>query len=374
VAIPLLQDDCADTNVDLEWVWDYVHLTSADKTYRMDLDALREQVATWFSDAELERLMGPATNETDRIARARLARDGKRWRPFLTACAWRAMQNDPADAEIPDTVRRAAIAVECFHKASLIHDDIEDEDLTRYDQPTVHAEHGVAVAINAGDLLLGEGYRMVAEAATGTAHAAAMLAVASAGHRDLCLGQGDELTWQNHPTPLKSTQVLEIFRRKTAPAFEVALRLGATLGGVDEQTHAVLSEYSENLGIAYQIRDDLEDWAGGEGTPDAEAMRPTLLPALAFERAKGENRALLNDLWCRKLSGAEPLQRVRNVMTDLGVHERAQELGTIYKEQAIKSFQRVCKAFPKSGQASRAHAHLQTKYKITITLGGAKDE
>ena len=48
----------------------------------------------------------------------------------------------------------------------------------------------------------------------------------------------------------------------------------------------MLREYSESLGIAYQIRDDMEDWFGGEGTPDEEAMRPTLMPALGFERSK----------------------------------------------------------------------------------------
>ena len=53
--------------------------------------------------------------------------------------------------------------MECFHKASLIHDDIEDEDKGRYDQPTLHVEHSIGVALNAGDLLIGEGYRLIGE-------------------------------------------------------------------------------------------------------------------------------------------------------------------------------------------------------------------
>src|SRR2546430_5440309 len=48
VAVPLLQDDCADTNVDMEWVWDYIHLSSDDKTHRLDLDAVRKEVDSWF--------------------------------------------------------------------------------------------------------------------------------------------------------------------------------------------------------------------------------------------------------------------------------------------------------------------------------------
>src|SRR4051812_4764613 len=88
VAIPLLQDDCKDTAVDIEWVWDFLHLTSDDRTYRLDLDGVRREVETWFEAGSLDALMGPAETETERIGRAWLAKAGKRWRPFLAACAW----------------------------------------------------------------------------------------------------------------------------------------------------------------------------------------------------------------------------------------------------------------------------------------------
>src|SRR5262245_14612904 len=63
VAIPLLQDDCVNTTVDLDWVWDLIHLTSQDKTYRLDLDALHRRVQSWFEPASLERIMGPAADD-----------------------------------------------------------------------------------------------------------------------------------------------------------------------------------------------------------------------------------------------------------------------------------------------------------------------
>ncbi|MHC4997088.1 MAG: DUF116 domain-containing protein, partial [Planctomycetota bacterium] len=69
IAVPLLQDDCIDTTVDLDTVWDVIHLTSEDKTYRMNLDELRSEVKTWFTEESLEELMGPAADESDRIAR-----------------------------------------------------------------------------------------------------------------------------------------------------------------------------------------------------------------------------------------------------------------------------------------------------------------
>src|SRR3989442_3115784 len=92
IAIPLLQDDCKDTTVDLDWVWDVIHLTSEDKTRRLDLDALRREVKSWFEVAVLDDVFdGKPNGATERIAREWIAREGKRWRPFLTVCTWKAL-------------------------------------------------------------------------------------------------------------------------------------------------------------------------------------------------------------------------------------------------------------------------------------------
>ncbi|MGC2580302.1 MAG: DUF116 domain-containing protein, partial [Terrimicrobiaceae bacterium] len=187
VAIPLLQDDCIDTTVDLDWVWDYIHLTSDDKTRRLDLGALRDEVESWFSTESLAEIMGPISGETEQIAREWLQRAGKRWRPFLTVSAFQALRDTP-EAPLPPDIRKIAVAVECFHKASLVHDDIEDQDAERYGQKTLHEEYGVPVALNAGDLLVGEGYRLLAESAATPPQRAAMIRVAAGGHRRLCLG------------------------------------------------------------------------------------------------------------------------------------------------------------------------------------------
>src|SRR5438309_1982622 len=64
VAIPLLQDDCKDTAVDVEWVWDFLHLTSDDRTYRLDLDGVRREVDTWFEADSLDAIMGKAKTQT----------------------------------------------------------------------------------------------------------------------------------------------------------------------------------------------------------------------------------------------------------------------------------------------------------------------
>src|SRR5690606_24723646 len=145
IAIPLLQDDCKDTTVDEDWIWDIIHLTSEDRTHRMNLSGLRDEVDAWFARERLEELLGPAESDLECIGHEWLARAGKRWRPFLTVAVHQALTDDP-EGEIPRELRKVAAAVECFHKASLIHDDIEDGARERYGERTLHDGHGVPVA------------------------------------------------------------------------------------------------------------------------------------------------------------------------------------------------------------------------------------
>jgi geranylgeranyl pyrophosphate synthase len=344
IAIPLLRDGCRDTAVDEDWVWDVIHLTSDDKTRRMDLGALREEVDSWLAASSLEEVLGKPAGETEKIAQDWLSRAGKRWRPFLTVAAHQALQDEPR-GEIPPDLKKVALAVECFHKASLVHDDIEDQDSTRYGERTLHEEHGVPVALNVGDYLLGEGYRLLAECAAPAATRARMLHVASQGHRTLALGQGAELCWARDPYPMSSRDVLGIFSQKTAPAFEVALHLGVLYASSAERVRLsqetlaeVIAKYSRALGIAYQIRDDLEDLTDGGEACDL-AMRPTLPLALACERAAAGSpaRELLESVWRRRPSAGVDSTALRAALEELGAPERAREMLEAYKREAVRS-------------------------------------
>src|SRR5882724_11076431 len=337
VAVPLLQDDCIDTTVDLDWVWDYIHLTSDDKTRRLDLSALRDEVDFWFTPASLEIIMGSAEGQTEAIGRAWLMRAGKRWRPFLTVAAFQALRNE-VGKPLPDDLRKIAVAVECFHKASLIHDDIEDNDAQRYGEKTLHEEFGVAVALNVGDLLIGEGYRLIAACRASAEQKAEMIRIAAAGQRELCRGQGAELCWMRAPHPLTQHQVLDIFRKKTAPAFEVALRLGAIYAGLQshEEVEDVLKVYSEALGIAYQIRDDLSDLGTSGETNDIAGLRPSLLLAVAHEKAKDAQKELLGAVWHRQLPAGVTTTAIESLYAELGAEARSRTLLETYKEESIR--------------------------------------
>ena len=338
VAIPLLQDDCVDTQVDEDWIWEVIHLTSEDRTRRMDLSGLRDEVDTWFTRESLGDILGAPGSETEEIGHDWLSRAGKRWRPFLTVAVHQALKDDP-ESEIPLDLRRVAVAVESFHKASLIHDDIEDQDALRYGEKTLHEEHGIPVALNVGDYLLGEGYRLLAECQAPAEVRVALLLAAANGHRTLSLGQGAELCWAENPAPLSSLAVLDIFRQKTAPAFEVALRLGALYAGADDAVGEVIEKYSRSLGIAYQIRDDLGDLLDEEEPGDLRAVRPTLPLALALERARtgSDEKKLLDSLWRRQVPRDLDPSKLLSLLESLGATQRASELLEAYKEEATRS-------------------------------------
>ena len=325
IAIPLNRDGCDATEVDVDWVMEAVRLRT-DRPWegRIDVDALKAQVRSWFTAGELDAVLGPDVSETGRIARSWLAASGKRWRPILTACVYRAL--DGSVGELPGVLKQVAAAVECFHKASLIHDDIEDGDLQRDGVATLHREHGVPIALNTGDLLLGEGYRLIGSAPLPPERRVEMLSVAAEGHLALCLGQGEELCWMRRPGPLSAEDALRIFRLKTSPAFEVALRLGALAQGADGEIGRILSRYSQALGTAYQIRDDLSDYNSRAPENDVRARRPSLLLALAYEALEGEARQRLAAAW--RLDGTEDEReaRIRQAVTASGAETRARDL------------------------------------------------
>ena len=366
IAIGLLQDGCANTSVDVDWVWDAIDLRSDDLTGRLNLEDLRGQVNKWFSNGSLESLLGKASSQTEKLALEWLSKAGKRWRPFLTVCTYKALarQTDGGLAEnsttaLPEYLRKTAVAVECFHKASLIHDDIEDQDFLRYGQMSLHAEYGVPIALNVGDFLLGEGYRLLAELEVPETCRVRMFSIAAEGHRNLCLGQGNELSWVGKPRVLSVDEVIDIFCKKTSPAFEVALKLGAILAGHGDELGEVLKRYSESLGIAYQIHDDIDDFHSENKRYALNTMRPSLLLALAYELAEDDGKKLLESAWNpplrhvrrpssiihhpsspegRGTSDEGPIARdIKNIFALLKVEQLAWDLMESHKSQALSS-------------------------------------
>ncbi|MCQ2389493.1 MAG: polyprenyl synthetase family protein [Kiritimatiellae bacterium] len=188
------------------------------------------------------------------IAESFFGRGGKKLRPRLC----RAVCEKALGGAAPANLAFLTDAVECFHKASLIHDDIQDGDETRYGAPAVWKEHGVGVAIAVGDWLVAHGYELVLS--SGFPNAAEMLRATVKSHVALCEGQGDELTGAG--------DYLSVAARKTGEAFALAAELGALAAGADPAKYRA---YGLAYGILFQIRDDLRD-ADGVGAPGREEL------------------------------------------------------------------------------------------------------
>lgn len=332
-AVPLITNGCVDTTLDVDWVREAMQLKLPGPWLgRQDLDALRDEVDNWFTMENLREVLGSNGTATEDIRVSWLARAGKRWRPFLSACVYKALRG--LDLPLPEDFCKLAVAVECFHKASLVHDDIEDNDSLRYGEQTLHKKHGIPVALNSGDLLIGDGYRLISEITTDAEQVVDMLKVASRGHCMLCLGQGEELSSNTATQPLPPPDVLEIFRRKTAPAFDVALQLGAIYAGGDDTVREVLAQFSESLGIAYQIRDDIRDLGTSNDAPASSAMKPSILLSLAYCDADELQRARISGLLAPESMDAAELHAL---LKSTQVTQRANQLLEHHKNRAIRS-------------------------------------
>ena len=334
VAIPLLRDGCANTSVDIDWVWDAIYTSKEDQSRRLNLDQLRTTVDGWFSNESLKIILASGGSQTEKVALEWMAKAGKRWRPFLAVCTYEALTEQGSRLSQQD-LQKAALAVECFHKASLIHDDIEDDDTERYDQKTLHLEYGIPIALNVGDFLLGEGYRLLTELNVDAELKAKVAEAAVHGHRDLCLGQGNELTWAHNPKPLSVAEVIDIFRKKTAPAFDVALKIGSILAGQIDELREALEQYSQALGIAYQIRDDIEDFYAESAFTVPAVTRPSFLLALANELATGPEKQLLESIWNRSVEMPAVEKEIESAFAKLQIERAAFNLLESYKSQAI---------------------------------------
>lgn len=334
LAIPLVHDGCSATATDLDWVREAVHRTARGGGAGLtDMKRLHEDVCGWFNEPELKARLGLGDSPTERISLDWLAKSGKRWRPFLTASVYAALRGD---GDLPESVRRVALAVECIHKASLVYDDIQDEDGIRYGEPTMHETHGIPVALNAGLDLLGHGYRLIAECGAPPDQVAEMLAVSTRGHCVLCIGQGSELSWGRDPQPLTPDEVIEMFRLKTAPSFVVVFGLGAILAGADAVTRAALDAYSEALGVAYQIRDDLEDFTEDGDVDDVRAGRASLAMALAHAAGDASERALIEKVW-REGGSATEGAAIRAVIAARDTEAVQRALLADYKARALSA-------------------------------------
>ncbi len=354
-AIPLHSGDCKNTSLDESWVWDVLEkyeplpepLTSSylpliresNRLFEQDFERLLPPVRSQSSDQALTPLA-----KTEEIAYDWLARGGKRFRPFITLAAYDAMtggeslkstQRNGDGLGMPDSVCRVAMAIEAFHKASLVHDDIQDDDLFRYGRETLHRKHDPGTAINVGDYLIGIGYQLVnsARSEVSAEITCDVLDRMAAAHIKLCDGQGAEMAWHEQATEsITLLDVLQIYALKTSPAFEAALYAGMRMAGDVSGYEEMIPSFSRQLGVGFQVLNDLKDWRGDANNKlvagqDMLAGRPTVMLALAFQSADDEQRQRLLDVFsATDVEDEIRMERLKGLLVDCGVFDQAELL------------------------------------------------
>jgi geranylgeranyl pyrophosphate synthase len=316
IGVPLLSCGCVDTTADSEWIKAEIRHFDEHSGFRLlNLNNLNDKTAALFTEAQIHQLLNLSDSVTDKLVKDILLAGGKRIRPLLTVLAYEAFSIQP-DQEV---LRSLAMSVECFHKASLIHDDIEDNDSSRYGKETLHTRYGIPVAINIGDLLIGEGYRLIAECNLSPHITKDCLKVISQGHKALSVGQGTELMARLNGEILTVKDILAIFENKTAAAFKVSLLVGAIAAGADEKNQKLLDQFSYLIGLAYQLKDDLEDFTVKDGALSFE--NPSVLLAMLAEKVNEHDRLIMQEALLQ--SNAENFQSlietysIRELITDL---------------------------------------------------------
>ena len=354
-AIPLHSGDCKNTSLDESWVWDVLEkyeplpepLTSSY------LPLIRE--SNRLFDQDFERLLPPVRSQTsqqaltplaktEEIAYDWLARGGKRFRPFITLAAYDAMtggeslksaQRNGDGLGMPASVCRVAMAIEAFHKASLVHDDIQDDDLFRYGRETLHRKYDPGTAINVGDYLIGIGYQLVnsARSEVSAEITCDVLDRMAAAHIKLCDGQGAEMAWHEQAAEsITLLDVLQIYALKTSPAFEAALYAGMRMAGDVSAYEEMIPSFSRQLGVGFQVLNDLKDWRGDANNKlvpgqDMLAGRPTVMLALAFQAADDLQRQRLLDVFsATDVEDEIRMDRLKGLLVDCGVFDQAELL------------------------------------------------
>jgi len=357
-AIPLHSGDCKNTKLDESWVWDVLEkFEPMQQPQTASYIPIMRAASRLFTE-DFDRLLPRQRSKTPEKARSPLgltedisydwlANGGKRFRPFITLAAYDAVtggrlmkgedvvdETGEATPAVTDAVARVAMAIEAFHKASLVHDDIQDDDLFRYGRETLHRSAGMGPAINIGDYLIGLGYRLVNASRNelGSDIACDIVDSMSTAHIKLCDGQGAEMAWQNSPdwdfTPLDA---LTIYALKTSPAFEAALFSGLRMAGSIESYAELVPQFCRQLGVGFQILNDLKDWRGDHNNKlvagqDALALRPTLLLSLALEAATPAQQQEIRALYESDDRDELRLDKLRQMFESLGVFEKADSL------------------------------------------------
>ena len=257
---------------------------------------------------------------------------GKRLRPVLLMLTYSLFADDYQRA-LP-----AAAAIEVFHNFTLLHDDIMDNALLRRGKPSVYAKWGKNVAILSGDAMMIEAYRLLGR--TQTDNLSPILSVFSQTALEVCEGQQYGMDFETKQK-VSVVEYMRMIELKTSVLLAGAVVIGAMLGGASEEDCKALRRFAIELGLAFQLQDDLLDSYGDERLGkaiggDILEGKKTYLMITAMSRADEEQREVLRSTHLDpKLSDQEKIDRIKTLYNALDVPHLTEQQIAVRFERAL---------------------------------------
>ena len=262
-----------------------------------------------------------------------ISHGGKRLRPYMVMKSCQILGGRISYA-MP-----AAGAVEMVHNFTLVHDDIMDNDEMRHGVPTVHKKFGMPIAILAGDVLFSKAYQVISKSklsANSTNQLVSRLAKACV---DVCEGQLLDVKMAEERKIPTQVEYITMIGKKTAALFDVSCAMGAICATQRIKDISNLSSFGRNLGIAFQITDDL---IGVMGDPkitkkpvgnDLREGKKSLPILMAIKLAKGKDKKIILKAFGNSKATKKNLNDAVNVIRSLGIEENVRNQALRYAEK-----------------------------------------
>ena len=262
---------------------------------------------------------------------------GKRLRPYMVIKSCQILKGKVSNA-MP-----AASAVEMVHNFSLVHDDIMDNDEMRHGVPTVHKKFGMPIAILAGDVLFSKAFQVITDSKLSANATTQLVSRLSKACIDICEGQLLDVKMAEEKKIPSQAEYITMIGKKTAALFDVSCAMGAICATNKPKDISNLSSFGKNLGIAFQITDDL---IGVMGDPkitkkpvgnDLREGKKSLPILMAIKLAKGSDKKIILKAFGNSKVSRNDLNKAVSVIRTLGIEENVRKQALKYAEKAEKS-------------------------------------
>ena len=264
---------------------------------------------------------------------------GKRLRPVLLLMGAN-LFTEKVDHALP-----AALSIEIFHNFSLVHDDIMDEAPLRRGKPTVHIKYGQNTGILSGDVMLILTYQYLNQLPNPN-QLPTILGIFNRLAIEVCEGQQYDMNFETQDS-VEIDAYLKMIELKTAVLIAGGLKIGALIGGGRIEDATELYEFGRNIGIAFQLQDDILDTFGDPEKfgkkvgGDIIQNKKTILLLKSIEQAKGQDQIDLKEALALSSNSTQKIDKVTAIYNKLKVQEQASELMESYLEKAFIHLDRV---------------------------------